>query len=140
MADDVERLIGVLAGDAASKLLPFVPSRANPQAELVLLFQEPQDVAAAAVGNEAYRQAVEAVAADPDLGRTAPLGEFGPVLSAITGWHRLSANDLVPRLIGAAAAELRCFALEPSATQLVEIAMRNVELVRRIARGDLSRS
>ncbi len=136
MADEVERLIGVLAGDAASKLLPFVPNRANPQAELALLLQEPQEVASAAVRNESYRMAVEAVAADADLGRIAPLGEFGPVLSAITGWHRISANDLVTSLLGAAAAELRCFALEPEPAQLVEIALRNVELVRRIARGE----
>jgi hypothetical protein len=39
-------------------------------------------------------------------------------------------------LLGAAAAELRCFALEPDPAQLVEIALRNVELVRRIARGE----
>src|SRR5260370_7035678 len=93
MADEVERLIGVLAGDAASKLLPFVPNRANPQAELALLLQEPQEVASAAVRNESYRMAVEAVAADADLGRIAPPGEFGPTLTSITGSPRISATD-----------------------------------------------
>ncbi len=136
MPDELERLVETLAREGAEQLLPFVPDRANPQAELGLLLQEPQTIGTAIIGHELYQEAVDAAAADADLSLIAPLGGRGPVLAAISGWHRLSVRSLVVDLVAAAVAELRCLALEPTADQLVGIAMRNLEQVRRIARGE----
>src|SRR5258708_28255882 len=83
-----------------------------------------------------YAAAVESVAADADLSRIAPRGELGPRLIAVSGEPRLSAEDLVPALIGSAAAEVRCRGLNPDPDTVSGLALRNLDRSRRIGRRD----
>jgi hypothetical protein len=136
LADDVERLIGLLARGAATKLQPFVADRSNPDGREALLQFEAREVADEVPRQEAFRQAVDAVAAEPDLGRLAPSGAYGPHLVAVTSSPQISANDLVPAVISAASLDLRCRALKPTAQNLAALAIENIQRVRRIARGE----
>lgn len=131
---DVERLISLLARDAFRAMQPFVPNAARPDGRTTLLDYEPNEVASAVSHHASFREAVEAVAADDDLGKIAPMGDLGPVLLAATGGPRVSANELVGDCVVAAAVEMRCRGLEPRADSLVEMSLQNVERLRGIAR------
>jgi hypothetical protein len=134
VADEVERLIALLARDASGTMAPFVPSQTQRDARTALLDYEPSEVGSAVSQHESFRQAVEAVAADNDLAKIAPMGDLGPVLLALTGGPRISANELVGVCIAAAAVELRCLGLTPGPDTLAEMSLRNIDRLRRIAR------
>ncbi len=100
------------------------------------LTDEPHFVAEMVQRHADYAAAVESVASDADLSRIAPRGELGPRLIAVSGEPRLSAEDLVPALIGSAAAEVRCRGLNPDPDSVSGLALRNLDRSRRIGRRD----
>jgi hypothetical protein len=135
MPADLDRLIDLLARDGARFLAQFVPGSARLSGTMAPLFDEPLTVVDAIRANAAHSAAVEALASDPDLVRIAPKGALGPLLIAANSEPRVSADGLVGTMIGASVSELRCLALEPTPDNLAEIALRNLERLRRIGRS-----